>query len=102
VQPPSADDLLQEQKRRMAVEEQRMESVVADSVKQAGRILNSDPDAAQDILKRTLASVRDIPDRGDRTRESLLERVESSLRNVNLQAGKIKILQDEALRVVAA
>ena len=36
---PSADDLIQEQKRRIAVEEQRIRGIVDDSVKQAYQVL---------------------------------------------------------------
>src|SRR5262249_13942130 len=98
---PSADDLIQEQRRRIAVEEQRITGVVDDSIKQANQILGSDPDAAQDILKRTYASVRDNPELGDRVRNSLMQRLESGIRSVANQAGRIKLEQEEALKRLA-
>ncbi len=98
---PATDDLIQEQKRRIAVEEQRIGEIVNDSIRQAVRILYSDPDASHDILKRTYATVRDNPDLGDRVRQSLLDNVEGALRDVDLKAGRIKQDQDEALSRLA-
>jgi tetratricopeptide (TPR) repeat protein len=98
---PTTDDLIQEQKRRIAVEEQRIGEIVNDSIRQAVRILYDDPDAAHDILKRTYATVRDNPDLGDRVRQSLLDSVEGALRDVDLKAGRIKLEQDERLKVIA-
>lgn len=101
IPPASADDLLQDQKRRIAIEEQRMRQVVSDAQNQAARILGQDPDAAHDILKRAYASVRENPDLGDQERQSLMSRLQESLRAVDLNAGRIKRDQDERLRALA-
>ena len=94
-QVPFADSLIQEQKNRIKVEEQRVGEIVAESEKQARQVLGSDPDAAKDILKRTYNAVRDNPDLGDSARQGLMLRLESSLRSVEMQGGRIKSEQDE-------
>src|SRR5207245_592680 len=84
--PPTADDdLLQQQRLRQAVEEQRVNQVVGDAMRQARRLMQTDPDAAHDLLKRTLANIRDNVDLRETFRQSMLNRLEPALRNVTEQ-----------------
>lgn len=95
------DPLLKKNLDRLAVEEQRVGQVVDDALRQARQLLPSDPDAAHDLLKRTLGAIRDNPDLSDRVRQTLAGRLTDSLRNVDLQGGTIKRAQEERLRRVA-
>src|SRR5262249_35935182 len=62
-QPPAEQqqNLLQEQKRLQAVEDQRATAQAEDSIRQAGRLLRSDPDGAMEILRRNLENARTNP-----------------------------------------
>src|SRR5262249_24766428 len=66
---PEPKDQLQEQKNRMAVEEQRLSQAVDEARRQASRQLAVDPDNAHEILKRTYELVRTNPDLSDRARQ---------------------------------
>jgi hypothetical protein len=102
-EPPSGGQpsLLEEQQRRLAVEEQRVSQMVDDALREARRLLPTDPDAANDLLKRTYATVRDNPDLTSRTRDLLSNRLESAMRNVTLQGARIKRDREEQLRQLA-
>src|SRR5262249_14672806 len=56
------------------------------------------PEAAHDMLKRTLASIRDNTDLSPQTRQALINRLENSLRAVDTQAIRIKRDLDERMR----
>ncbi|TMQ29437.1 MAG: hypothetical protein E6K70_25685, partial [Planctomycetota bacterium] len=88
--PVDQGDLLEQQKAREKVEQQRVTGVVDEAQRQARRILTSDPDEAHDILKRMYNSVRDNPDIGDQTRLLLLNRLETALRSVDTAGVRIK------------
>jgi tetratricopeptide (TPR) repeat protein len=100
--PPVGDqDLLQEQKRRTIIEEQRSAQLVDEALRQARRLLQTDPDAAHDLLKQMYATVRDNPDIGERVRQALEGRLEDRLRNVDIQGARIKQERDEQLQRLA-
>jgi Mg-chelatase subunit ChlD/tetratricopeptide (TPR) repeat protein len=99
--PPPGEDLLQEQRRRLAVEEQRVTQMVDDAQREARQLLPTDPDAAHELLKRIYTTVRDNPDITARTRDLLSNRLESALRNVDIQGARIKRDRDEQLRQLA-
>ncbi|MBL8798390.1 MAG: VWA domain-containing protein, partial [Planctomycetia bacterium] len=96
--PPDKEPLLRLQQQRQAVEEQRITQIVNEAERQARRILPSDPEAAHDVLKRTLASIRDNADLGPQARQNLMNRLEVSLRNADIQGARIKRDLEEALR----
>src|SRR5260370_19190643 len=58
-------------------------------------------DAAHELLKRIYTTVRDNPDITARTRDLLSNRLESALRNVDIQGARIKRDRDEQLRQLA-
>lgn len=99
--PGEREDLLQEQRRRLAVEEQRVTQMVDDAQREARQVLQTDPDAARDLLKRIYAAVRDNPDISARSRDLLSNRLETALRSVEVQGARIKQDQEEALRRLA-
>src|SRR5262249_27120909 len=72
------ENLLEDQKRRQAVEDQRSTQQVEENIRQANRMLRSDPDGAMDLLRRTLDNARGNPDLSDRTRTDLENRLERS------------------------
>lgn len=96
--PPDKEPLLRLQQQRQAVEEQRITQIVNEAERQARRILPNDPEAAHDVLKRTLASIRDNADLGPQSRQNLINRLEVSLRNADLQGARIKRDLEEGLR----
>jgi len=99
--PPDREPFLRLQQQRQAVEEQRITGLVNEAERQARRILASDPETAHDVLKRTLASVRDNADLTPQTRQRLTNRLEDALRNVDTQGVRIKRDLDERLRLEA-
>src|SRR5262249_35866232 len=72
------ENLLEDQKRRTAVEDQRSTQQVEENIRQANRMLRTDPDGAMDLLRRTLDNARGNPDLSDRTRTDLENRLERS------------------------
>jgi hypothetical protein len=99
--PGEQPDLLQEQQRRLAVEEQRVTQMVEDAQREARQLLPTDPDAANELLKRIYTTVRDNPDISARTRDLLSNRLESAIRSVNIQGARIKRDQEEQQRRLA-
>jgi hypothetical protein len=95
------EDLLQVQKQRLAIEEQRTRQVVEDAERMARQTLPRDPDAAQEELKRVLAQVRDNSLLTETLRRELVNRLEGMLRNVATQGMMIRREQDEAQRRLA-
>jgi tetratricopeptide (TPR) repeat protein len=98
---PEREDLLGQQRARMAVEDQRVSGNVEDALRDARALLRSDPDAAEDLLKRTYAAVRDNPDLSERIRQLLSSRLEMGLRDVATQGKVIKSNREEELRQLA-
>lgn len=92
---------LKQQKLRVEIEEQKVTELVDDALRQSRKMLSSDPEGARDLLKRTLDNLRDNPDLTDRIKQSLVNRVSSSLRSTEWEGQRI--LQDlEARRKVVA
>src|SRR5262249_35312219 len=84
------DQQLEEVQRRQAVEDQRNTEVVEDAIREAQRLLRSNPDAAQDLLKQTRQSILDNPDISNRARRLLAERLENEARNARIRGTEIK------------
>jgi hypothetical protein len=99
--PVERDDLLQQEKARRQVEEQRQTEIVDRAQSEARRLLPSDPDAAHELLKRTFDAVRSNPDLGDRVRQLLSSRLETALRNVDTQGVRIKSEREQQLKNLA-
>jgi hypothetical protein len=93
--PVPEEDLIQEMKQRTAIEEQRVTQTVDEARREARQLLTSDPDAAHDLLKAIYAGVRENRDLSERVRQILLDRLEGSLRSVDLQGARIKAERKE-------
>ncbi|HMC88712.1 MAG TPA: vWA domain-containing protein, partial [Gemmataceae bacterium] len=99
--PVEQENLLQQQRARMQVEQQRVTGMVEDAQREARRLLSTDPDAAHELLKRTYAAIRDNPDINDATRLLLSNRLETALRSVDTQGVRIKSQLAQQLRAEA-
>lgn len=97
-EPASGAALLEQEKRRRAVQEQLLAQLVDDSVRQARQLVKTDPDAAYDLLKRQLGSIRDSGDLSDGVRSTLANRLESALRTIQAEGARVKLEQEAALR----
>ena len=101
--PRGGDDLLENVKRRQAVEDQRNADLVNDAIREATRLLRTNPDAAAELLKRTRDSIVDNPDVSERTRRGLAERLSNEIRGVAIQGAEIKRrLTDQAQAIAVA
>ena len=99
--PRDRDDLIRLKKQRMAIEEQRITQIVNDVERQARRLIQTDPDAAHDLVRRTLANLRENGDLGERVKQNLLGRMETALRNVDTQGVRIKHDLEDRMRMMA-
>jgi hypothetical protein len=99
--PVDPNDLLKQQKLRQAVEEQRIQQSTEDALREARRIYPTDPDAARDLLERTLGVINDNFDIGERIRRDLAGRLENALRTVRTEGIRIKENQAERLKQLA-
>jgi hypothetical protein len=99
--PQGQDDLLRDQKRREAVEDQRSTQQVEENIRQANRMLRSDPDGAMELLRRSLDNTRGNTNLSDRTRTELENRLERSLRQNEQEGRRIRQDIDQQLRALA-
>src|SRR5262249_55798760 len=99
--PPAQEDLLRDQRRRQAVEDQRATQQVQESIRQADRLLRTDPDSAMEILRRNLDNVRNNPDLSDATRQALESRLDRSLRQNEQEGRRIRQEINERLQILA-
>jgi tetratricopeptide (TPR) repeat protein len=99
--PPAPGDLLRQQRQRQVIEEQRITQTVDDAIREARRQLQTDPEGARDSLKRILASVRDDVEISDTIRNALSNRLENTLRNVEIEGARVLREQADRLRLQA-
>jgi tetratricopeptide (TPR) repeat protein len=99
---PAEGNPLAEVQARRAVAEMQATQVINDAIRQARRLVETDPDAAHDFLKRTLDNVRTNPDISPRVQASLGDRVERALQGVDLRGITVKRNQAENLSARAA
>lgn len=92
---------LQRQRDRVILEEQKMMQMVEESLRQARRELNTNPEGTVEMLRNTLMRVQDHPDLGDRVREALASRLQTSLRESATQGKQIQLRQQEQQRILA-
>jgi hypothetical protein len=98
---PGQEDLLRDQKRRQAVEDQRTTQQVEEAIRQAGRMLRTNPDDAQEMLRRTLDNVRSNPDLSDAARTALEGRLDRSLRQNELEGRLVRQQISQRLAIMA-
>lgn len=104
-QPPAAaptpGDMLRREQQLQSIEEQRVRQTVDDTIREARRLLPTDPDGARDLLKRVYATVRDDIELTDVARQTLLNRMENALRNVETEGAIVRRNQADRLRLQA-
>jgi RNA polymerase sigma factor (sigma-70 family) len=76
-------DLLQEQRARQKVEEQRLTQVIEETLRKVSATYPTDAEAALKLLRGAMSQVLDNPDIGDRARNDLLTRLTASWREPN-------------------
>jgi hypothetical protein len=89
-------------KARLAIADQEQDRIVNDAIRQANRLVQTDPDAAHDFLKRTLDGVRTNPDITNKARTALSNRLEAAVQNIDIRGAVVKRDQAEALNLLAA
>ena len=94
-------DQLQAHRNRVIMEEQKMTQMVEESLRQARRELKANPDGTVEMLRNTLLRVKDHPDLGDRTRDGLASRLQTSLRESATQGRQIQMRQAEQNDILA-
>ncbi len=92
------EDLIQLQQQRQSVVEQQLRQAVEDEERRARRLLTTDPETSQDILKRILSEVTDNPILGDNVRRDLQARLQTALRNAVEVGGRVLRENDERLK----
>ncbi len=95
--PPSPAELLELERRRRQVQEQQVTQIVDETLARARVLVQTDPDAAYDLVKRQLTSVRENTDLSDRTRATLAARLETGLRTVVAQGAEVRSRQEAEL-----
>lgn len=96
--PPAGGDLADLERRRRQVQEQQVTQIVDETIARARQLVHSDPDAAYDLLKRQLTSVRENSDLGDRVRATLSARLEAALRSAVAQGTLVRQQQERELQ----
>jgi hypothetical protein len=91
--PPQGDSMELERRRRQ-VQEQQVTQVVNDTIARARQLINGDPDAAYELLKRQLSAVRENTDLSDKVRATLAGQMESALRWVVAEGALVKQRQE--------
>jgi hypothetical protein len=95
---PAQGDLLNQEQRLRQVREQQAKQVVDDTIARGKQLIYSDPDAAYDLLKRQLTSIRENTELSDRVRGDLAGRLESSLRWSVAEGTLVKQRQEAELQ----
>src|SRR5262249_55464723 len=99
--PVEREDLLQNQRDRVIIEEQAMAQRVEDALRQARRDFAGDPQEGLNILRQTLDRVSQHPDLSQRVREALSARLETALRDTTSQARVVALRRAESQQVQA-
>ncbi|HEX4621896.1 MAG TPA: hypothetical protein VH208_10055, partial [Myxococcaceae bacterium] len=95
---PQGEDLIQGQRDRMLIEEQRTKELVEGAIRRARADLLASPDDAYETLKRAQRAVMDNPNLSEQVRTSLLSRLESNLRDTAIQGAALKLRRAEEER----
>jgi tetratricopeptide (TPR) repeat protein len=98
VPPAPGMDLQDTERRRRLVQEQQITQIVDETISRARVLVESDPDAAYELLKRQLTSVRENSDVSDRVRGTLAARLEGALRSSVAQGTEVRRRQQVELQ----
>jgi hypothetical protein len=98
---PKQEDLLQAQRDRMVIEEQRTREVVESAIRRARADLLTAPEEAYETLKRAQRAVLDNVNLSEPVRAALASRLEGNLRDVAIQGAAVKLRRaDEERRAI--
>ncbi|MFO0881136.1 MAG: hypothetical protein U0840_27750 [Gemmataceae bacterium] len=100
--PEDPRDPLEDVKMRRQIAEQQANLVVNEAVRQANRLVRTNPDEAYELLKRTLDGLRSNTDLEPRTITSMSNRLARSMESIARLGNIIKRDQAEALALRAA
>jgi hypothetical protein len=101
--PPGNADLLQMEQQQRRLAEQQVTESVDRTIKNAKTMLNTDPDGAYNLLKRQMESVVNAGVINEKTRGTLVNRLEGQMRDFELRGREIKLrIQEEESRRIAA
>jgi tetratricopeptide (TPR) repeat protein len=95
--PAAGGNLLQSERQLQIVQEQRARQTVDQAIRQARNLLPRDPEAALDLLKTQLGSVRENIDLGTAVRTALTAELEGTLRDMTGRAAQVRRQLDEQL-----
>jgi tetratricopeptide (TPR) repeat protein len=95
------NDLLQNHRDMRMIQEQKWTEIVENTLRQASRELQQDPDGTLDSLRNILSRVQDNPDLSDRVRTGLANRLSTQLREAKAQATVYKVQKDQISRNLA-
>ncbi len=95
------EDLLQAQRDRIILEEQRLTQLADDALRQARRELTGEPQAALEVLRNAMARVTENPDLREDTRKNLTARLQTALRDSASQARVSAIKRQEEQHNIA-
>jgi hypothetical protein len=84
-------NLLEKQRQRAIVEEQKMTQRIEESLRQARREFPIDPDSAVDTLRSMLFSVKDHPDLRAEVRDKMVTHLQNALRDTAARARASKL-----------
>ncbi len=99
--PALEQDLLQAHRDRMVVEEQKMAQAADAAIQMVRKDLAGDPDGVLEVLRGLYARVKDDPDLGERTRNNLLARLDTTLRDSAGLAREMKLRNETRAQTVA-
>src|SRR5262249_29277946 len=94
-------DIIKEVENRRAVAEQQASQIVDEAIRRAGRLVQTNPDDARDLIRRTQDGVRNNPDISERARVAMSERLERALQTTDRIGVRVKDEQVRALELKA-
>jgi hypothetical protein len=95
------NDILKEAQQRRQVADQQQRRLVDDAITEGLRLVRIQPNEAHNLVKRTLDGVRTNPDISDAARLAMSERLERTLRQVDLEGAVVARNQADRLALEA-
>ena len=95
------ENLIREHRERQAVEEQKINQLVDDTIRQARKTLTNDPDGTLEALKLLKERVKSHPDLGAQIRDGLSNRLENALRDSATEVMRSRLKKDDQNKAIA-
>jgi tetratricopeptide (TPR) repeat protein len=101
--PDAADpQRMKEIRARQEIADQQQRQIVQDAIRQAHRVVVTDPDGAHESLKRTLDDVLSNPDITNQAKGDLANRLQREVQAIDIRGAVVKRDQAEALNLLAS